>query len=148
MPFVGRATYAHAVALNALEDRRSARARSGLTHPVRSPVGFVRSWSGFHGYGISLLYWVRRSQRVYGGPAPNPEPLTVHSNGDQASVLSVSRVVDVVAKLEIFDHSESLKQTLDRLVGNEKKADVIGLGMLACVIQYDDALGAEEIHCA
>ena len=46
----------------------------------------------------------------------------------------MSCVVDVVAEFEILDHLESLKQTLDRSAGNETKADVLGVGVLACVI--------------
>ena len=37
---------------------------------------------------------------------------------------------------------------LDRFAGNETKGDVTGLGVLTRVIQHDNALGAEEIHCA
>ena len=48
--------------------------------------------------------------------------------------LSVSGVVDVVAELETLNHSKGLKQTLDRSAGNETKADVLGVGVLACVI--------------
>ena len=62
-------------------------------------------------------------------------------------VFAGSRVL-VVAELEILDHPDGLEQTPDRPAGDKTKADVIGLGMLARVIQYHDALGAEEVDCA
>ena len=47
-----------------------------------------------------------------------------------------------------FDRFERLKQTPDRPGGDESKADVISLGVLARDSQHGDALGAKEIHFA
>jgi hypothetical protein len=85
---------------------------------------------------LYLRWWIgfRVLPAVYGGPAANPVFLAVRSKVDQVPVFSMSCVVDVVAEFEILDHLESLKQTLDRSAGNETKADVLGVGVLACVI--------------
>jgi len=48
----------------------------------------------------------------------------------------------------MLGHLKGLEQTPDRPAGEKTKADVIGLGVLARVIQHRDALGAEELHGA
>jgi hypothetical protein len=37
---------------------------------------------------------------------------------------------------------------MDRRIGDESEADLVGVGVLACLGQYDDALATEEIYCA
>jgi hypothetical protein len=76
---------------------------------------------------------------------PSLSPLDVYWRVDQTSVLSMSGIVNIDA---IFDRSERLKQAPDRPGGDESKADVIGLGVLARDSQHGDALGAEEIYFA
>lgn len=110
---------------------------------VRSSLGFVGFRYGFHGCCISLLARVPCSHSGIWGFSSQSRPLTVRSKVNQVSVFSMSCVVDVVAELEILDHPESLKQMPDGSVGNETKAGVIGVGVLARVVQHDDALGAE-----
>jgi hypothetical protein len=57
----------------------------------------------------------------------------------------MSGVVNIDAFIDRF---ERLKQTPDRPGGDESKADVIGLGVLARDSHHGDALGAEEIYFA